>query len=193
MSKKNGNTLSLGQQANWHAAVLKALPRDITAQLAHDWEMNGEALTKVLRNALCPPPVAENSILRRLYPNETLLADGRIMEVYEVVKTASYAGLYGSFGADLENLWMTVRQREEFCGAHGDKFGRGVCHSLFLQKKDEAKPATPDNLIVAYVGVGSSGLYVCGHRFEYGVRVWRGESLPRLVLPATNSLKLRIS
>ncbi len=51
----NGNTLSLGGQANFHAAVLKALPRDIDPWLAREWELNGEALTKVLRESLSPP------------------------------------------------------------------------------------------------------------------------------------------
>lgn len=48
----NGPTLSLGQQANFHAAVLKALPRDIDPELARTWEQNGKALTRVLRQAL---------------------------------------------------------------------------------------------------------------------------------------------
>lgn len=51
----HGNTLSLGQQANFIAAVAKALPRDINPEVARGWEQNGEALTKVLREALCPP------------------------------------------------------------------------------------------------------------------------------------------
>lgn len=52
---KNGNTLSLGQQANFHAAVLKALPRDLDPSEAHYWEMNGKSLTEVLRSALTAP------------------------------------------------------------------------------------------------------------------------------------------
>jgi hypothetical protein len=56
---KNGNTLSLGQQANFHAAVLKALPRDIEPDNAYGWECNGAALTKVLREALCAPHVVD--------------------------------------------------------------------------------------------------------------------------------------
>jgi hypothetical protein len=52
---KHENTLSLGAQANFHAAVLKALPRDIDPTVAHAWETNGAALTRVLRSALCPP------------------------------------------------------------------------------------------------------------------------------------------
>lgn len=47
------NTLSLGQQANFHAAVLKALPRDITPQAALRWERNGAKLTEALASALC--------------------------------------------------------------------------------------------------------------------------------------------
>lgn len=53
---KTGNTLSLGQQANFHAAVLKALPRNIDSGIARDWEINGESLTRVFRDLLCPPP-----------------------------------------------------------------------------------------------------------------------------------------
>ena len=61
----NGNTLSLGQQANWHAALIKAAPRDIGPDVARGWEQNGEALTKVLRKALCPPSetVSEEHII----------------------------------------------------------------------------------------------------------------------------------
>ena len=51
---KHENTLSLGQQANFHAAVLKALPHDIDSDVAFGWERNGEALTKALRSVLCP-------------------------------------------------------------------------------------------------------------------------------------------
>ena len=50
----SGNTLSLGQQANFHAAVIKALPRDITPSDALAWEKNGEKLSATLASALCP-------------------------------------------------------------------------------------------------------------------------------------------
>jgi hypothetical protein len=53
---KDKNTLSLGQQANFHAAVLKALPRDIDPELAQNWERNGGSLTRILREALIPSP-----------------------------------------------------------------------------------------------------------------------------------------
>lgn len=51
---KHENTLSLDQQANFHAAVLKALPRDIPKDIAHNWEINGKDLTRALCNALVP-------------------------------------------------------------------------------------------------------------------------------------------
>ncbi len=58
----NGNTLSLDQQANFHAAVLKALPRDIDPDMARNWEKNGKALTKMLRGVLLPPDVSTSAV-----------------------------------------------------------------------------------------------------------------------------------
>ncbi len=52
---KRGNTLSKDQIPNWHAAVLKALPRDISSNIALGWEKNGKGLTEALRQALCTP------------------------------------------------------------------------------------------------------------------------------------------
>lgn len=48
----NGNTLSLDQQANFHAAVLKALPRKVNPKHARAWERNARSLTRVLQRAL---------------------------------------------------------------------------------------------------------------------------------------------
>lgn len=59
---KDRNTLSLAQQANFHAAVLKALPRDIDPDLAQNWERNGKSLTRVLREALLPLDDQEQQI-----------------------------------------------------------------------------------------------------------------------------------
>lgn len=47
-----GNTLSLGQQAEFHAAVLKALPRNISPSAAMYWSRNGKFLTRRLQG-LC--------------------------------------------------------------------------------------------------------------------------------------------
>ena len=65
---RHGNTLSLAQQANFHAAVLKALPRDIEPNTATAWERNGEGLTCVLRDVLFPLP-AELAACWRGWPN----------------------------------------------------------------------------------------------------------------------------
>lgn len=39
----NGNTLSLGQQANFIAEITKTLPRDINPDVSHDWKQNDKA------------------------------------------------------------------------------------------------------------------------------------------------------
>ncbi len=59
---ENGNTLSLDQQADLHAAVIKALPRDITPDIAEGWRNNGKGLTKALRAALLPPEPAKATV-----------------------------------------------------------------------------------------------------------------------------------
>lgn len=51
---KHGTTLTFGQFAELSAAVIKALPRDIAADVALGWANNGEALSQALRGALCP-------------------------------------------------------------------------------------------------------------------------------------------
>lgn len=51
---KDRNTLSLAQQAQFHAAIIKALPRDISPDLALNWGRNGKTLTRALREALMP-------------------------------------------------------------------------------------------------------------------------------------------
>jgi len=51
----NGPTLSLGRQANFIAAVVKALPRDIHPATALAWEQNGKELTGALRGTLMNP------------------------------------------------------------------------------------------------------------------------------------------
>ena len=47
-------TLSLGQQANWHAALIKAAPRNISPEAALLWEQNSDKLATALASALCP-------------------------------------------------------------------------------------------------------------------------------------------
>ena len=49
-----GNILDVSQFANFSAAVLKALPRNMTPEDARRWEQNGEKLTAALASALSP-------------------------------------------------------------------------------------------------------------------------------------------
>lgn len=55
MTTKHGITSQVtGGYVEFQAAVLRALPRDIDADVALDWAQNGEALARVLREALTP-------------------------------------------------------------------------------------------------------------------------------------------
>lgn len=182
MSKRTGNALSLGQQANWHAAVLKALPRDIDSDTALNWERNGDALTKILRKTLCPnQTVNQNPILRRLYAHRVITIADRRVEVYEMTKSADFPTIYGSLSDDLEGLWMAKPQREDFCRQHRDKIRNYGYPTYFLIKKDESKPATPDNLCVDVVGVDSDGMNVVSAPFEKGY-IQSADSRPRVVV-----------
>ena len=58
------NTLSLDQEAEWHAAVIKALPRDIDTDVVRGWTKNDEALTKILRAALSAEEPNANTIIQ---------------------------------------------------------------------------------------------------------------------------------
>src|SRR3989338_1237542 len=51
---EHGTALTVGQYAEFGAAVLKALPRDIASTRALAWARNGAALEKALRQALVP-------------------------------------------------------------------------------------------------------------------------------------------
>ena len=50
-----GTPLSLGQFAEFSAAVIRNLPRDINPDIVLGWAKNGESLARTLRKALCPP------------------------------------------------------------------------------------------------------------------------------------------
>lgn len=109
----NGNNLSLGQQANFHAAVLKALPRDIDPDAARGWEMNGEALTKVLDSALCPP----KSVTVSVAPTDTIIRITRpVRPIYpDWVKKVMHEDLHdaGPGEYDLASIdpWLHDGQR----------------------------------------------------------------------------------
>src|SRR3990167_10054902 len=50
----SGTALSIGQFAEFSAAVLKALPREISSSDALAWARNGKKLESALQSALCP-------------------------------------------------------------------------------------------------------------------------------------------
>ena len=64
--KNHGTTPQItGIYAEFQAAVIKALPRDIDQDVALGWTKNGEALARVLREALTPDgkPVSDTYII----------------------------------------------------------------------------------------------------------------------------------
>ena len=70
---RHENTLSAGQQANFHAAVIKALPRNIDPMVARWWDKHGKKLAEILReNLVCPselnPVVNVDRSMRPSYP-----------------------------------------------------------------------------------------------------------------------------
>lgn len=130
-------------------------------------------------------PVVEkeqNDVIHRLYADEIIVADGRTMEVWELVKDADFSQMFGWLSLDLEKLWTPVVQREEFCEKHHEKLHKGGYATFFLHKMDETKPATPGNLLVASVRVFSGGLRVHEDRFEFDY-VWDAGRRHRLVSP----------
>lgn len=53
--KKDGTTSQVtGNYVEFQAAILRALPRDIEAEVAHNWTRNGESLARILRETLMP-------------------------------------------------------------------------------------------------------------------------------------------
>ena len=64
--KNHGTTSQItGVYAEFQAAVIKALPRDIDQDVALGWTKNGEALARILREALTPDgkPVSDTYLM----------------------------------------------------------------------------------------------------------------------------------
>jgi len=64
--KNHGTTSQItGVYAEFQAAVIKALPRDIDQDVALGWTKNGEALARILREALTPDgkPVSDTYLI----------------------------------------------------------------------------------------------------------------------------------
>lgn len=212
MSKRNGNTLSLGQQANWHAAVIKALPRDIDPDTALNWERNGDALTKILREALCSPQkVARGSILRLLSGGETITiapCDGT--QTLAKAKETFPSGIDSDFknwkldkaGNATEETAVQVYEVAKdatfakMFGSLGSDLNK-LCltqhqiktfcekHSSWLRTDGYATFflfKVEDQFFVADVDVDPGGLFVYAFRFGDGFE-WHAENQHRLVSP----------
>ena len=108
----DGNTLSLDQQANFHAAVLKALPRDIDPVTARSWEKNGKALTKVLRGALCLPDdtlgQAVQAVVQHVIDCD---ADPYLPDGWKGVEEHQKGGSF-TFDAASVSLYLSDRQKK---------------------------------------------------------------------------------
>lgn len=105
-----------------------------------------------------------------------------VAEVYELIKDANFVRMFKSFDIDLDKLCLNQNQIKDFCVENSEWLRKGGYGNFFLFRKDEKKPATPENLFVAYVGVHGDGLYVYVNRFEYDL-VWNAELRRRVVLP----------
>ncbi len=159
---RHGNTLSLDQQANFHAAVLKALPRQINPQIARDWELNGEVLTRLLRGALCPPcPAAELKVWRTIILGtglgdavdfrHALKADGYKIANWAKAALDETAFTVASEKVVVELVNVSVLELGFQCGApyericdRGQELGLELCPAevgpqLRLQYKDQPK------------------------------------------------------
>ena len=206
-----GNTLSLGQQANWHAAVIKALPRDIGPELALNWERNGEALTKVLREALIPPKETEcggKSTYLHLLVTSALAATSNHSSIAEA--NAVFTGNldptftnWGGYVADANTPETAVNvyemRKDGDCRTLFGSLGNDprslcltqgqivkFCHTFPLLLRQAGHNTfflyeAMDQLYVAQVRVRSGHLELTAYRLDYG-GVWRSVHRHRLVV-----------
>ena len=97
------------------------------------------------------------------------------VDVYEMVKNATFAQMFGSLGNDLDKLCLTQHQILNFISKNRNQLRSGGNATFFLFKSGE-------NFFVANVDVNSDGLHVDVNRFE-NVGVWDAGRLPRVVVP----------
>ena len=101
--EKHGTTPVSGWYVEFQMAVLRALPRDITQEVAEDWRQNGEALAKNLRSTLVSPEPA--SILNLLSRGESLVLD--VVDGTETLANAT--DIFAYIDSDFRN-WGTDRK-----------------------------------------------------------------------------------
>ncbi|OGL61895.1 hypothetical protein A3C09_04415 [Candidatus Uhrbacteria bacterium RIFCSPHIGHO2_02_FULL_47_44] len=97
------------------------------------------------------------------------------VSVYEMIRDATFAQMFGSLGPDLDKLCLSQHQIVEFCETHSARLRQEGYATFFLFKEG-------DQFCVARVDVFADGLCVCVYRLEDGL-VWYGEFRPRLVVP----------
>lgn len=77
-----------GSYVEFQAAVLRALPRDINADVAFGWTQNGEVLARALREALLPQ--SDN-----LKPGNTFMITCTGAKTSELVRIGRYSQVHG--------------------------------------------------------------------------------------------------
>ena len=97
------------------------------------------------------------------------------VSVHEMIKDATFAQMFDSFGNDLDKLCLSQRQIVEFCEKHPACLRQEGYATFFLFKEG-------DQFYVANVRVRSDGLYVHVSRLERD-RVWPAAYAPRVVVP----------
>ncbi len=86
------------------------------------------------------------------------------VDVYEMTKDATFAGMFGSIGADMDKLCLTQHQIKTFCKKH-DEWLSSDGYAIFCLFKVE------DQFFVAGVDTYSDGWFVYVYRFEFDF-VW---------------------
>ncbi|MCX6794485.1 MAG: hypothetical protein NTY31_00575 [Candidatus Falkowbacteria bacterium] len=97
------------------------------------------------------------------------------VQVYEMVKDATFVQMFGFLGTDLDKLCLTQHQIKRFCKKHANWLRTDGYGTFFLFKVE-------DQYFVARVRVLGDGLVVHVFRLENDF-VWNAEGLHRVVVP----------
>lgn len=100
---------------------------------------------------------------------------GTNVSVFEMVKDATFAQMFGSLGSDLDKLCLSQHQIVEFCEKYPEKLLQDGYATFFLFKEG-------NQFYVAGVYVYSDGLHVHVNRLE-GDGVWFGDCRHHVVVP----------
>ena len=95
--------------------------------------------------------------------------------VYEMVRDATFAQMFGSLASDAAKLCLTQAQIKQFVVKHRDQLRSDGYATFFLFKSH-------DHFFVASVDVDSGRLEVYVYRFEHS-SVWDAEFRHRVVVP----------